>query len=334
MTTWANLGPRTFYTLGENYEVSDTIRAGVGAFHRYFQLDPRLSLSYQLSRTSQFKLSYGVYRQYLQLILDSVSPFSALEVWLPAGPNIRPQKSTHLALNYLKYYESSKMELTLAAYYKNAKHQIDYKAHATTFLNPLLEAELRFGNAQSVGLEFLLKKNFGKANGWLSYTFSRTFRTTKDLNNDLSYRAVQDRPHEFSLVLNFPLSKRILCSTYWTSSSGNTFSSPIGFYDFNEQTIPIYGERNNDRLPAYHRLDFSLKFLLNKNPEARYQHNLTFSMYNTLGHPNIFAIKFNKLESDQFSPAVPSNVLSNKLLSPSQIDLLRFFPSLTYKFKI
>ncbi|MEM6697441.1 MAG: TonB-dependent receptor, partial [Bacteroidota bacterium] len=334
MTTWANFGPRTFYTLGEHYEVSDTINADFGAFHRYFQIDPRLSLSYQLNRSSQLKLSYGIYRQYLQLILDSVSPFSALEVWLPASPNIRPQKSTHLALNYLKYYEASKMELALAAYYKNATHQIDYKAHATTFLNPLLEAELRFGSARSFGLELLLKKDFGKANGWLSYTFSRTFRTTKDLNNDLPYRAVQDRPHEFSLALNFPLLKRVLGSTYWTSSSGNTFSSPIGFYDFNQQSIPIYGERNNDRLPAYHRLDFSIKFLLNKKPEARYQHNLTFSMYNALGHPNIFAIKFNKLESNQFSPNVPANVLSNDPLSPSQIDLLRFFPSLTYKFKI
>jgi len=334
MTTWSNLGPRTSYKLGDHYEVKDTIRAGVGAFHKYFQIDPRLSVSYQLDHTSQLKLSCGIYRQYLQLILDSVSPFSALEVWLPASPNIRPQKSTHLALNYLKYYKVSKMELALAAYYKNAKHQIDYKAHATTFLNPLLEAELRFGNARSFGLELLLKKDFGKANGWLSYTFSRTFRNTKDLNKDLPYRAVQDRPHEFSLALNFPLSKRILCSTYWTSSSGNTFSSPNGFYDFNGQTIPIYGERNNDRLPAYHRLDFSIKFLLNKRPAARYQHNLTFSMYNTLGHPNIFAIRFNKLESDQFLPAVPTNVLSNAPLSPSQIDLIRFFPSLTYKFKI
>ncbi|MEM8527910.1 MAG: TonB-dependent receptor [Bacteroidota bacterium] len=334
LTTWANLGPRNFYELDGNYEVSDTIEAGIGAFNRYAHLAPRLSLRYQISPTTQLKLSYGTYQQYLQLILDSVSPFSALEVWLPSSPNVRPQRAQQWALNYLQVSKPLQLEFALAAYYKTAQNQIDYAPHATTFLNPLLEAELRFGTARSYGLELMLKKEWNKASGWLSYTYSRTFRTTPDLNEGLEYRAVQDRPHELSLALSFPLKKRILCSTYWTSSSGTTFTSPVGFYDFNGSTTPIFGERNNDRLPAYHRLDFSIKFLLNKNPNARYQHDLTFALYNAIGHKNIYAIRFNKLEHSFLSPLVRTNIFSDEPLSPSQIDLIRFFPSLTYKFKL
>ncbi|MCB0644316.1 MAG: hypothetical protein KDC44_21880, partial [Phaeodactylibacter sp.] len=154
------------------------------------------------------------------------------------------------------------------------------------------------------------------------------------INKEEWYRAFQDRPHDFALVLNYRLAKRIIGTAFWTSRSGSTFTSPIGFYTFNDQTVPLFGERNNDRLPAYHRLDISFRFQLHKKENAKFQHHLIFSVYNVLAHQNVFAVKFNKQYSDNLFPTVPVNTFANPLLSPSQIDLVRFFPSLTYKFKI
>ncbi|MCB0706615.1 MAG: TonB-dependent receptor [Saprospiraceae bacterium] len=334
MVNWSNLGPKTYYDYDDNYEVSDTLQAGSGVYNNYFNVDPRLSFQYQLDSSSTIKLSYGIYHQYLQLILNSVSPFTAFEVWLPAGPNILPQSATQWALDYSKYFAQPKLNLNASVYYKTSQNQIDYEAHATTYLNPYLEAELRFGDARSYGLELMLKKDFGRLNGWVAYTYSRVFRKTQDLNNNDWYRAFQDRPHDFSMVLNYQFARRFIGSAYWTSQSGSTFTSPVGFYTFNEQTVPVYGERNNDRLPTYHRLDLAFKFILNKKETARYQHSLTFSIYNALAHENVYTVKFNKLYSSQLFPRLPANVISDDILSASQIDLIRFFPSLTYKFKI
>jgi hypothetical protein len=161
-----------------------------------------------------------------------------------------------------------------------------------------------------------------------------SFRKTEGLNNEQWYPAFQDRPHDFSLVLNYDLSKRVRFTTFWVSHSGSAFTTPVGFYTFNDQTIPLYGDRNNDRLPAYHRVDIALRFRLNRRDNARFQNSLTFSIYNALAHPNIYNLNFNKRFRNTLGPPAPANFLSEEALSPSQTDLIRFFPSLTYKFKI
>ncbi len=331
---WKNFGPKTYYRFDDNYIVSDTINSAGGVFSSFANADPRLSLQYQPDSTSLLKLSFGTYHQYLQQISNSISPFTAFEIWLPASPNIDPQFASQWALSYYKRMPKTNLELTAAAYYKRMRNQIEYAPYPSIYLNPLLEGELRFGEADSYGMELTLKKTYGRLNGWVSYTYSRVFRQFEDINNGDSYRAFQDRPHDLSIVLNYRLKERVHFSANWISQSGSPFSSPTGFYSFNGQNVPIYGERNNDRLPAYHRLDGAFQFMLNRTNERRYRHSLTFSIYNALAHKNVFTVKFNKVQRPGLNPPVETDVLSDEVFSPSQIDLVRFFPSLTYKIKI
>lgn len=333
LLNWANVGPATYYNYNPQYEVTDTVGVGEGVYNRYLHLDPRISLQYTIDSTSKVKVSVGTYHQYLQLISNSVSPFTSLEVWLPANQYLKPQSATQFNLNYVKYFERANVEFTSAFYYKSFNHQIDYQDHPTILLNPLVEGELRFGTMESYGMELLLKKQIGRLSGWMSYTLSRTLRQTDGLNGGRPYAAFQDRPHDFSLLLNYRLARRVLFSAYWTAYSGSTFSSPTGFYRFNDQTVPIFGEKNNDRLPNYRRFDFALKFVLNKKEESRYQHSLTFSVYNALAHKNIVAVNFNKIPVEGGRPVVKTDFLSEEALTASQIDLIRFMPSLTYKFR-
>ena len=331
---WANTGPAEYYTFDEAYEPVDKVSVGEGAYQGYLNLDPRASMQYNVDSTSSLKLSFGVYRQYLQLISNSTSPFNSFEVWLPSSPNIKPQYAHHLALEYLKYFPEVGLGFSSAVYYKKMFNQIDYEPHAQTLLNPFIEGELRFGEMKSYGLELLLKKDLGRLNGWISYTYSRTLRQTPDVNGGREYPAFQDRPHDFSLLLNYQLKRRMQVSAYWTSFTGSAFSSPTGFYRFNQNTVPIYGEKHNDRLPNYRRLDLAFKFILNKNPENRYQHSLTFSIYNALAHRNVVAVNFNKVLDQGGSPIIRANTLSEQQLITTQSDLIRFLPSLTYKFKL
>jgi hypothetical protein len=334
LVNWSNLGPATYYRFTSQYQVRDTVDAGEGIYNSYFNADPRVSLQYRLDPSSQIKVSYGRYHQYLQMISNSISPFTPLEVWLPASPNIKPQVSQQWSVSYLKFFEESKTEISAAIYHKKMKNQIDYEGHAQTYVNPLIEGELRFGTTTAYGLEILLKKDLGKLSGWMAYNYSRVFRQTQDLNGGEIYPAFQDRPHDFSLLLNYQAKKRVLYSAYWTSYSGSPFTSPTGFLNFNNQTVPVFGERNNDRLPAYHRLDLSAQFRLNKNEEQRYKHNLTVSVNNFLAHKNVFALKFNRIQGIDLRPSVPSNFFSEENLRTTEVFLIRFFPSVTYRFSL
>ena len=133
-----------------------------------------MGLQYSLDSTSYLKLSYGLYHQYMQLISNSASPFTSVEIWLPSSPNIKPQRANQIALGYLKYFSKPKIEISSEVYYKLMENQIDYKPHANTLLNPLVEGELRFGKTTAYGFELMLKKNFGRLNGWISYNYSRS----------------------------------------------------------------------------------------------------------------------------------------------------------------
>src|SRR5690606_33806917 len=223
------------------------------------------------SQDQKLKLSFGLYHQYLQLISNSISPFTAMEVWLTASPNIRPQQATQVALDYARRWGKD-TRLGLSAYYKHSKNIIDLDGHATIYLNEYLEGELRFGSSEAYGIECSFRKSFGKVDASFAYTWSRVFRWTPDLNQGLRYPALQDRPHDFSVSAAYHVSKRFVLTGYWASSSGSPFTSPTGFYVYNGQTVPVYGERHNDRLPAYHRLDVACQWQLNRNPENRYQH--------------------------------------------------------------
>ncbi len=332
---WRNVGPATYYEFDELYQVSDTLNANADVvYQRYSNPDPRLSLKYVLEENAHLKLSFGRYHQYMQLITNSVSPFTSLEVWLPSSPNLKPQKAFQWSLDYLKYFPKPKIEVSLAAYYKKLDNQIDYKPHANTLLNPLLEGELRIGELQSYGVEFSLKRKFGRFNGWINYTWSRALAQTEGVNAGRRYSAFQDRPHDFSMMINFQINRRILFSAYWTAYTGSAFSSPTGFYDYQGKRIPIFAEKNNDRLPAYRRFDFAFKFTLNKNPKSRYQHDLTFSIYNAGAHENIVTVDFLKVLDENGNTFVPANLLPDQEFVATQTDLIRFFPSLTYKFKL
>ncbi|HMQ46738.1 MAG TPA: TonB-dependent receptor [Saprospiraceae bacterium] len=333
LPVWDNLAPATYFTFDENYQLQDTVVIDSGLYQQYVNLDPRLSLSYQPDSTSSFKLSYGQYHQYMQLISNSESPFTSLEVWLPSSPTIQPQRAQQWSLGYLKYFPEAKVDFRAELYYKKMDHQIDYEAHANTLVNPLLEGELRFGQTRSYGLELFVKKDFGKWYGWASYTYSRTLRQTPDVNGGREYPAFHDRPHDVSVLLNYEPHPRWTLSAFWTAYTGSAFSSPTGFYTFNGQQIPLYGEKNNDRLPNYNRLDLSLRYALNKNPDNKYKHNLTFSIYNALAHENVVAVNFNKILDDNAQPVVQANFIGTQNLVTTQIDLIRFFPSLTYRFE-
>lgn len=332
-TSWTNSGEAFEFKFDDNHNPVDTLVFGKGEpYITYVNVEPRLTLQYLINEHSSIKASYSRNVQNVHLISNSISPFTSLDVWLPSSLNIQPQRSDQVALGYYHKLARSGISLVTETFYKKLYNQIDYATHAETLLNPFLESELRFGEAHAYGVEFQATKNEGRLRGTTGYSYARAKRTFPDLNDGKSYNAFSDRPHQINLTLSYDINLRWMIGMNWNYFTGAPFSSPVSFYNYNGLEVPVYGQKNNDRYPNYHRLDASATLKLNKNVEKKYQHSLTFSVYNVYGRKNSVFINFNKTEVSVRDFKVPSNVLvSDRAIS--QFYLFQFTPAVSYNFK-
>ncbi|MEQ8478828.1 TonB-dependent receptor [Fulvivirga sp.] len=334
LTTWTNQGNAFEFQFDENKNVTDTLFYEAGEdYNEYRNAEPRLGISYFINSQSAIKLSYARTVQNLHLITNSISPFTSLEVWLPSSINIKPQIANQVSLGYQQSWPNSGLTFNVEAYAKRMFNQIDYEPHAETLLNPLVERELLFGDAEAYGTEVTLKKEVGRLRGWAGYTYSKATRTFDEIDNGETFNAFYDRPHEVNIVSAYDITERITLGANWIYYTGSPYSAPVGFYKFNDQETPVYGKKNNARLPDYHRLDVSATFTLNKPQNTKFHHDLTLSLYNLYGRKNTLFINYNKTEVGENEFKIPANLLEDNRVT-SQYYLFRFTPSLTYNFRI
>ena len=337
-TAWHNMGPATEYRIIqvssggiERDSLAVTAYPSGEVYHQSFSVDPRISMVYQPGTKNIFKLSYSRTSQFQYLITNSISPFTSLEVWLPSGPNVPPQYAHQFTLGYTRRLGVPGLSLDVEAYYKRMNNLIDYRDHAHMLMNPLVEEELRFGRGKAYGLETILNKEQGRLTGWISYTLSRAISTVDEINGGDPYPSYSDRPHDFSIYLSWALHPRLTLTGNFIYMTGVPFSTPTGFYYYDNHQVPIYAERNNDRLPDYHRLDVALNWHLSK-PERKYQHELIFSVYNLYNRINPVALHFNKIMDEHGNFVVPVDFYSNPELLSTQYYLYGMVPSISYHF--
>ena len=333
LPVWQDFGPADVYYFDANHKVIDTIGYGTGrSYFAAFSPEPRVNVQYQIAKGSCVKGSYTRSTQFLQLLSNSTSPFNSLEVWAPAGPNIKPQIADQLALGYFRDFRGQKFSASAEGYYKWFGSHIDYRDHANLLFNPLIESELRAGKGWSYGIELMLRKVTGNLTGWIGYTWSRAFLQTPGVNQDASYPANYDRPHNVCFNICYDDKKHWLLAANWIYMTGAATSTPTGFYMINQTIVPVYGEKNNDRLPDYHRLDLSATYQFGK-PGNRYHHSLAVTLYNAYGRYNPFTVSFNKMLNDHGDFVVPSNLSGNYQLIPTTMSVAGVIPSINYQFR-
>ena len=333
MSLWNNTGESVEFVYDENLNPVDSIHYAPGkSYHHYFNIEPRLSINYLLSEHTSLKLSYARTTQYLQLVSNSISPFTTLDVWLPSGPNIPDQKADQVALGIFHISDKLGLNFSAEGYYKKMHNQIDYIDHAEMLLNPIVETQLRYGSVKSYGMELMIKKSAGRLNGWIGYSLSRAIRKTEDINQNREYPAFYDRPHELTLFVSYEISKRFNTSLNWYYSTGAAVTMPSSYYYYNGLTLPVYHEKNNERFPDYHRMDLSFLFRLNRKVR-KFQHQIGLSIFNLYGRKNPIFINFNKIENVNSEFVIPGNLIDPPQLLTTNTFVYNVVPSITYHFQ-
>jgi hypothetical protein len=318
-SAFQNMGSATVYTYDEEFNPMDTTSYKKGeVIKEYGGLEPRIGARYRLDEKSSVKVSYNRMNQYIHLASNStsVTPF---DIYFPSTPTVKPRQVDQFAGGYFRNFKDNNYEVSAEVYYKTFKNKLDFKDHAQLFLNDQLEAELRFGDGTAMGLELMVRKNKGRFHGFLSYTLSSVRQTIIGVNAGREYRAKHDRLHDIALVGNYKLNERWSFGGNFILQSGRAITAPTGRLSYGGTVVPVYSDRNDARLPAYHRLDLSATLQGKRNSSRKWQGEWVFSIYNVYSRKNAFSVAF--VENDDNEPVARKTYL------------FPILPSVTYNFK-
>ncbi len=333
ISNWSNYGEAFSIVYDEDYNPQSYAEYAKGV--RYYSktyLEPRISVSFKTGKYASLKASYNRAIQHINQINNSISPFNSLEVWLPSGPNIKPQFADIFDLGFMKSWPDHGLDLSMDVYYKNMLNQLGYSYHAEMFLNPYLEGELRQGEGYAYGFEIMIRKSLGRLSGQIGYGYSRSFLKINDLNGNRWYPSHQDKPVDFSFLVDFKVRPRWTLNLNAVYTSGMTLSTPTSFYYYRGSQVPVYSEQNNDRLPDYKRLDIGSAWRLNKR-EKTFEHYFTLTLYNFFNTRNYAFLNFNKIQGADGKYYVPSDKLNLKEQLITYRYVYSIIPSFTYSLK-
>ena len=314
------LGPGTFKTYDEAGDVLTSATYASGALVKdYFNLEPRFTASYLLTDQSSVKASYNRNTQNIHLLNNSTSSTPA-DLYVMSSNNIKPEISDQVSTGYFRNFDENTYEFSTEIYYKWLQNQIDYKDGAQLIVNPDVESLLTYGSGRAYGLEIFLKKKYGKFNGWIGYTLSRTELKFADINNGNYFPATQDRTNDLSVVGIYQLNEQWSFSSDFVYATGNAVTFPTGKYEIGGLTTFSYSERNGYRMPSSNRLDIGAT--LEGKKHKKYHSSWTFGIYNVYAHRDPYLITFRDSKTvPNTTEAVETSIFATRI------------PSVTWNFK-
>lgn len=325
-SSFSHVGPFDRYLINEVGIIDDTISYKTGQnVKTYVYPEPRVSARAMLGKHNSIKASYTMNFQYVHLVtLGSIS--FPTDLWVPSTDVVKPQEGHQWAAGYFHNWFDDKLETSVEGYYKLMKNQIEYRDGFSPGdnVNNNPDNNFVFGNGDSYGVEFFIRKNGAKWNGWIGYTLSWTNRTFPDINNGMTFPATYDRRHDLSVVSSYRISERLSLSAIFVYGTGNAMTIPVARYFVDGNIINEYGDRNSFRMPDYHRLDLGATLHPNPKRKKRFRSTWNFSIYNVYSRQNPYFIYFATDENEDTGEIT---------IEARQVSIFPILPSITWNFK-
>ncbi len=304
-TLFNYLGAKTIYNYADdvprlfiNMTDSTTYDNGESII-KYNGLEPRISAKLLLGKDNSLKFSYNRNKQYISL-LSFTSITTPEDTWKLADPYMKPVIADQLALGYYQNFLDNNLEASVEIYGKQLQNLTEYRNGANLNFNNHIETELLNAKGTNYGVEFSLKKNNGKLNGSLSYTYSRAWKQTSGkwltdmINRNERYPSQYDIPHDLNINANYKLNRRVRFGATFTYASGRPVTLPEYTYNLGYSKLVYYSDRNKYRLPDYHRLDISMSIDESLKKKKNWKGSWTFSVLNVYGRKNAYSIFYQK----------------------------------------
>lgn len=298
-------------------------------------LSHRFGLIYQVTPELELKASAG---NYYQIIREQNfdDPFTnAQDGWIladqdpgRAGNQFSVLESDHLIAGF--QYEKNNLTVDVEFYKKTvtglSENIVSYVINPTTMVRRAQIADA-LGTSDIVGIDFLIQKEIGPYQGWISYTRSKATNQFDLINAGEEIPSREDQRNELKLVNILELPDWNISAT-WTYGSGKPFLEPqINFVRNNLGEVINFEVINTNktitRLPDYHRLDISVA---RKFQNEYMKGELGLSILNVYNRLNIQSRRLNREALNNFIDQDPGGALPTNLYR--NIALLDLTPSI------
>jgi hypothetical protein len=268
--------------------------------------EPRISVKYNLSKNIRLKLAGGMYSQNLIASNSPQDVVSLFSGFIASPTNVQDsingkavksklQLSDHAILG-VEFDPAKHLTVNVEGYLKYFPQLTVINEDKITDADP--DFILETGNAEGVDLS--IKYEFKQFYFWTVYSLGYIHMN----DGTESYVPYYDRRHNINFVGTYTFGKNLDWETdvRWNFGSGFPFTPTQGNYEnitfqngINTNYITangtlgtLYGNIDSQRLPAYHRLDVSIKrhFMLGQNTSF----DVVFSVTNVYNRKNIFYI--------------------------------------------
>ncbi len=250
--------------------------------------EPRLMAYTLLGKDLRLQANAGRYHQFL----NYVSIYNGLEAgedyWALASETEIPVLRSDMA-SLSAAWNQGPFLLQVEAYRKQMSGVLASDiSYDPNFNETDLREQLVDGVGKVAGLELMLQKKSGRYTGWIAYTYSRVLQRFNESNEGRFTPSAFDRPHQLSVVnqyMNGPWEVSatwILASgiPYTPATSVTSIQLPSGNYLY----FLDFGDRNSERLPAYHRADLTATYRFNLS-QGKLRAGI--SVFNAYGRANI-----------------------------------------------
>ncbi len=280
-------------------------------------LNPRISAFYILKDNMSIRAAYSRQNQYINLLTPS-SVGIPTDMWIAASNDIIPQSGDEISAGYFQSFLNEAFEFSSEIYYRKMRNVTEYNQNFTGNYNNSFIDNIRNGNGRAYGIEFILKKNYGKLTGWISYTLGHSERTFDAINQGKTFPAKFDRRHDVSCVGAYTFNEHWDASVVYSFATGNAYTLPSSWYFINNTPVKEYGAYNGARMPDYNRTDFSINYWFKKD------NGINFSLYNAFMVNNPVYIFMNVKQNDE----------TGKIgVSIKEKKLYTIIPSISWRFK-
>jgi len=267
---------------------------GKSAIYNDQILEPRFTSRLRLDPTTSLKFGYARTSQFINQISTNDTP-TPTNIWQLTNQYIPHFTSHNLSLGIFKNFHQNIWITSLELFYRKLDQIFDYKDFADLVVNDHVETELLTGIGRSKGVELSIHRQIGPVSGWVNYTYSRSERKIKEINNNTWYPSHFDKPHDLSVVSNIHINKRSQISVSFSYSTGRPTTIPVDRHSTGQGLVVLnYSGRNQLRIPDYHRLDVAYTLAQGFRKSKKFKTSWIFSVYNVYGRRNAFSVYVDK----------------------------------------
>ena len=275
-------------------------------------VEPRIHLSRNLWGDWFLRLAYGRISQTIVTANNEDDLIPIFDAWIALPQKLPPEFADHYVAG-LDGTVLKGLSAGFQVYRKQYQNLVLYNRDKITQRDP----DFLSGSGASSGVETLLRFSPDPFDIYCAYTLSHTEVSAAGL----SYAPRFDIRHTINALVQFRLSPVFDVSLRWEFKSGTPFTQTVGYYNrltlgnpvfdsFENDPGEVYGilgAKNAGRMPAYHRLDLSVRYRVSiKSLSAE----VGGSIVNVYNRKNIFYFERQTGKRVDMLPLFPSVYMS------------------------